>query len=70
MKKKGIYDEKKLVFSRWNQRYILDLPPSPIYRGHPDKPMVSFIINVAWGNEYYRNPCTSKKAPGISKFFS
>ncbi len=29
-----------------------DLGPAPIYRGHPDKPMVSFLINVAWGNEY------------------
>ena len=25
---------------------------APIYKGHPDKPMVVFIINVAWGNEY------------------
>ncbi|MGW9528297.1 polysaccharide deacetylase family protein [Paenibacillus terrae] len=24
----------------------------PIYRGNPEKPMVSFMINVAWGNEY------------------
>lgn len=24
----------------------------PIYRGNPEKPMVSFMVNVAWGNEY------------------
>ncbi|CAM5788446.1 polysaccharide deacetylase family protein [Brevibacillus borstelensis] len=24
----------------------------PIYRGNPQKPAVSFMINVAWGNEY------------------
>ncbi|EHS57922.1 polysaccharide deacetylase family protein [Paenibacillus kribbensis] len=24
----------------------------PIYKGNPEKPMVSFMINVAWGNEY------------------
>lgn len=24
----------------------------PIYRGNPEKPMASFMINVAWGNEY------------------
>ncbi|ADO56120.1 MULTISPECIES: polysaccharide deacetylase family protein [Paenibacillus] len=24
----------------------------PIYRGNPEKPMVSFMINVAWGNEF------------------
>lgn len=29
-----------------------DLPPAPIYRGNPQKPMVSFMINVAWGTEY------------------
>ncbi|TXK81967.1 polysaccharide deacetylase family protein [Paenibacillus sp. N3.4] len=29
-----------------------DLGPNPIYKGNPMKPMVSFMINVAWGNEY------------------
>ncbi|MBD0380306.1 polysaccharide deacetylase family protein [Paenibacillus sedimenti] len=29
-----------------------DLGPSPIYKGNPKKPMVSLMINVAWGNEY------------------
>ncbi|MGQ7886975.1 polysaccharide deacetylase family protein [Paenibacillus sp. WC2504] len=29
-----------------------DLGPNPIYKGNPKKPMVSFMINVAWGNEY------------------
>ncbi|MNW30547.1 Peptidoglycan-N-acetylglucosamine deacetylase [compost metagenome] len=29
-----------------------DLGPHPIYRGNPNKPMVAFMINVAWGNEY------------------
>ncbi|NEW05597.1 polysaccharide deacetylase family protein [Paenibacillus sp. SYP-B3998] len=29
-----------------------DLGPSPIYKGNPMKPMASFMINVAWGNEY------------------
>ncbi|MGG4453715.1 polysaccharide deacetylase family protein [Brevibacillus porteri] len=24
----------------------------PIYRGNPNKPAISFMINVAWGNEY------------------
>ena len=28
------------------------LPVSPIYRGNRDKPMISFMINVAWGNEH------------------
>lgn len=29
-----------------------DLAAEPIYRGNPNKPMVAFMINVAWGNEY------------------
>ncbi|WP_438350186.1 polysaccharide deacetylase family protein [Paenibacillus sp. FA6] len=29
-----------------------DLEVQPIYRGNPLKPMVSLMINVAWGNEY------------------
>ncbi|MDQ0193439.1 polysaccharide deacetylase family protein [Paenibacillus wynnii] len=29
-----------------------DLGAQPIYRGNPGKPMVSLMINVAWGNEY------------------
>ncbi|MHC0037154.1 polysaccharide deacetylase family protein [Pseudoneobacillus sp. C159] len=53
MKKLGIFDPKKLVFQQVSPKvHLMELPPSPIYRGHPDKEMVSFIINVAWGNEY------------------
>lgn len=29
-----------------------NLPVSPIYRGNRDKPMIAFMINVAWGNEH------------------
>jgi probable sporulation protein (polysaccharide deacetylase family) len=53
MKKIGTFNEKKLVYKQIEPSvHLSDLTPSPIYRGHPDKPMVSFIINVAWGNEY------------------
>ncbi len=31
---------------------LADLAPSPIYKGNPNKPMVAFMVNVAWGNEY------------------
>lgn len=31
---------------------LAQLGPHPIYRGNPLKPMVSLMINVAWGNEY------------------
>ncbi|TDL72535.1 hypothetical protein E2R56_15130 [Rhodococcus qingshengii] len=53
MKKIGTFNEKKLVYKQTEPSvHLSDLTPSPVYRGHPDKPMVSFIINVAWGNEY------------------
>ena len=53
MKEKGKFDPKLLVFKLVKPKVSLsDLPPSPIYRGHPEKPMVSFLINVSWGEEY------------------
>ena len=53
MKKDGHFNEKKLIFDEISPTvHLEDLPASPVYRGHPDKKMVSFIINVAWGNEY------------------
>ncbi|UII57459.1 polysaccharide deacetylase family protein [Cytobacillus spongiae] len=53
MKKTGEFDQSKLVFNQVPPKVNLtDLPPTPVYKGHPDKPMVSFIVNVAWGNEY------------------
>lgn len=27
-------------------------PYAPLYRGNPQKPQVTFLVNVAWGNEY------------------
>jgi len=29
-----------------------DLAPNAIYKGNTHKPMVAFMVNVAWGNEY------------------
>ncbi|MDQ0253663.1 putative sporulation protein (polysaccharide deacetylase family) [Evansella vedderi] len=53
MKEDGFFQEDKLVFNQIPPEVTLkDLPPSPIYRGHSEKPMVTFMVNVAWGNEY------------------
>ncbi|WP_181555236.1 polysaccharide deacetylase family protein [Thermaerobacillus caldiproteolyticus] len=53
MKKDGTFDKSKLVYEQVPPKVHLDdLPPAAIYRGHPEKPMVTFLINVAWGNEY------------------
>jgi len=49
----GKWDEREIVFEEVKPKVgLTDLKPSPIYRGNPEKPMVSFMINVAWGNEY------------------
>ncbi|MFT8322507.1 MAG: polysaccharide deacetylase family protein [Bacillus sp. (in: firmicutes)] len=53
MKSSGKFNEKKLVFKQVKPSvHLTDLPPTPIYKGNPNKQMVSFVINVAWGNEY------------------
>jgi probable sporulation protein (polysaccharide deacetylase family) len=70
MKKKGIFDEKKLVLVQTKPKvHLSDLPPSPIYKGHPEKPMVSFIINVAWGNEYLSDILATLKNHNVSATF-
>ena len=53
MKKQGSFDASMLVFDEVKPSVSLnDLPASPIYRGHPEKEMVSLLINVSWGTEY------------------
>ncbi|MGV2620102.1 polysaccharide deacetylase family protein [Halobacillus sp. ACCC02827] len=53
MKKKGTFDSDLFVYKRITPKVSLDdLPPSPIYRGHPDKEAVTLLINVSWGEEY------------------
>ncbi|WP_067730027.1 polysaccharide deacetylase family protein [Oceanobacillus damuensis] len=53
MKKSGVYDDSLLVYDQIPPEVtIKDLPASPIYRGHPEKQMVAFLINVSWGEEY------------------
>lgn len=70
MKSKGVFDDKKLVFIQTKPKVQLrDLPPSPIYKGHPEKPMVTFIINVAWGNEYLPEILATLKKHNISTSF-
>lgn len=56
------YQKSQLATSETEIKYVYkqiqpsvslnDLGSHPIYRGNPNKPMVSFMINVAWGNEY------------------
>ena len=53
MKADGEFDKSKIVYEEIPPTIHLDdLESEPIYRGNPQKPMVAFLINVAWGNEY------------------
>ncbi len=53
MKANGEFDKNKIVYKEIPPNiHLEDLESEPIYRGNPQKPMVAFLINVAWGNEY------------------
>ena len=53
MKKAGVFNEKRLIYKEVPpKKHLSQLEAAPIYRAHPDKPVASFLINVAWGNEY------------------
>ena len=53
MKKSGEFDKNKIIYKEIPPNvHLEDLAPEPIYRGNPQKPMMAFLINVAWGNEY------------------
>ncbi|MBB4826252.1 putative sporulation protein (polysaccharide deacetylase family) [Sporosarcina luteola] len=55
MSQRGTFDEALLVYQELPPAVRLaDLPPAPIYKGNPEKPMVTFLINVAWGDEFIR----------------
>ncbi len=71
MKQEGEFKENLLVYEQIPPKvHLIDLPPSPIYKGHPEKPMASFIINVAWGNEYIPDMLeTLKKHHVYATFF-
>mgnify|MGYP001449026854 CR=1 FL=1 len=53
MKKNGKFDPSLFVYEEVPPSVRLeDLPAAPIYRGHPEKMMVAFLINVSWGEEH------------------
>lgn len=70
MKKDGKFNPDKLVYEQVSPDvHLNDLPPMAIYKGHPEKPMVSFIINVAWGNEYLSGMLATLKKYNVSASF-
>ncbi|GKU78678.1 polysaccharide deacetylase family protein [Paenibacillus sp. L3-i20] len=45
------------------------LGPQPIYRGNPNKSMISLMINVAWGNEYIDPILITLEEKGVKATF-
>ncbi|HEX9063179.1 MAG TPA: polysaccharide deacetylase family protein, partial [Clostridia bacterium] len=53
LEKLGKWDETQIVYEEIKPYLtISDFKPEPIHFGNPNKPMVSLIFKVAWGNEY------------------
>jgi probable sporulation protein (polysaccharide deacetylase family) len=53
MQQAGRWDESLIVYREQKPAINIEqLSTAPIYRGNPEKPMVSIMVNVAWGNEY------------------
>ncbi|WP_240375360.1 polysaccharide deacetylase family protein [Bacillus piscicola] len=53
MEKSREFDKNKLIFKEIPPEvHLKDLPPAPLYKGNPAKPMASFLINVSWGEEH------------------
>ncbi|WP_253944798.1 polysaccharide deacetylase family protein [Paenibacillus sp. NEAU-GSW1] len=49
----GALSPIQFVYKEVNPQVSLrDLGKFPIYRGNPEKKMISIMVNVAWGNEY------------------
>lgn len=59
-------DEKELEFKQIKPKVSLDdLPPSPIYKGNPQKPMVTLLVNVSWGEKYLPTLLKVMKKHGV-----
>lgn len=70
MKEDGVFEEKKLIYKQIPPKiHLSQLQAAPIYRAHPDKPVASFLINVAWGNEYIPRMLTTLKKHNVKATF-
>ncbi len=53
MIKANQFDSNQIVFKEVSPKvHLSNLSPEPIYKGNPEKPMVSLLINVSWGEQY------------------
>ncbi|WP_181348669.1 polysaccharide deacetylase family protein [Thalassobacillus sp. CUG 92003] len=70
MEDKGKFQKNLLVYDWVKPDVTLkDLAAAPIYRGHPEKEMVSLLINVTWGQEFVPDLLKILKAKNVSATF-
>lgn len=70
MKMTGKTTQDQLIFKEVEPDVSLDeVGVYPIYRGNPEKPAISFMINVAWGNEYLDSILKTLEANHIKTTF-
>ncbi|MDW0110463.1 polysaccharide deacetylase family protein [Sporosarcina aquimarina] len=49
--------------------HLKELPPSPIYKGNPAKPMAALLVNVAWGEEHIPSMLKTLKTADVKATF-
>jgi len=70
VKEKGTFDTNTIVWHEVEPKVQLsDLQPREIRQGNPDKPMVSMMINVAWGDEYLLDMLDTLKRNNVRTTF-
>lgn len=70
MKKEGTWEEGLVIYKEIPPQVQLEqLGSVPIYRGNPTKPMVSIMINVAWGDEYLSSILDTLKKNNVKATF-
>lgn len=70
MKSDGKFKKSLLVYDEVSpEKSLNDLSASPIYRGHPEKKMTAFLINVSWGTEYILDILSILKESNIKATF-
>ncbi|MEK8130180.1 polysaccharide deacetylase family protein [Paenibacillus filicis] len=67
---KGYPMPPPLVYREIQPQIGLDqLGPHPVYKGNPNKRLVSFMINVAWGDEYLSKMLATLEKEGVHATF-
>jgi probable sporulation protein (polysaccharide deacetylase family) len=70
MSETGMFTPEQLVYRENPPAVSLEqLGAHPIYRGNPKKPAISFMVNVAWGNEHLEKILQTLDQYGVKTTF-